>query len=225
MRSVATWVGIATTAALAVMLVAAAALRGTGTPTPSPTPLPDNFTLLPSFTPAFACEMDVRDTYSADLCRSERVEERAITQDGQTVLYTRDVHVGTGCWSGINVDRRSLWTCDLDSGARTLITDHFAADPVRSHDGTAFAFYTLNLLAQPPNSGIQLDIYRINADGSGMLHLSPRGLPNGIVGAAIVSWSEDDQWLELSLWDGTENGWHPYRLAADGSGVFARLPD
>lgn len=190
------------------------------------TPLPESFTLIPPFVPSFPCELQNVDVYDEDLCRSERVQETVVHESEQTVLYTRDYHVGTGCWSSINVDVRELRVCERGSGAVTSLASHVAGNLIVSPDGGSYAFAVTDLGAsrESDTTHFILDVFSVEGDGSSLLQLDSGDLPAGTAGVQIVRWSEDGEWLELSLWDGTENGWHPYRLRADGSGEYEALP-
>jgi len=58
-----------------------------------------------------------------------------------------------------------------------------------------------------------------------LLRLDSQPFPQArVVGAGLLGWSEDGEWLDVSLWDGSEDGFHRYRLRTDGSGQFERLP-
>ena len=186
----------------------------------SATPLPEGFTLIPVFTPSFPCELQDVDVYDDTLCRSERLIETAVLENEQTVLYTRDYHVGRGCWTGINTDVRDLRVCDRNSGEITTLVDHVVGNLVPSPDGQAYAFVVANLgeSRESDVTNFILDVYRVFADGSALQQLDTADLPEGTAGAQITGWSEDGEWLELSLWDGTEGGWYPHHLRTDGSG-------
>ena len=43
------------------------------------TPLPDNFTLIPTFTPAFPCDLQNVEVHNDQLCRYESVSERNLS--------------------------------------------------------------------------------------------------------------------------------------------------
>jgi hypothetical protein len=192
------------------------------TSAPTSTPLPDDFTLIPTFMPSYPCELQNVDVYDAHLCRSESVQEYAIVESEQSVLYVHSYHLGTGCWGSINQDVRELRVCARESGAVTILVEHLTADPLPSPDGEWYAFDMFEMYQRSPGDGgsFRPHIFRVRPDGTNMQELSTQSFPPEIVAGNIVAWSEDGEWLELSLWDGTENGWHPYRLRADGSGEY-----
>lgn len=191
------------------------------------TPLPEGFSIIPPFVPSFPCELQNVDLYHEDLCRSERVQEAVVSESEQTVLYTRDYHVGTGCWTGINVDVRELRVCQRESGAVSIIASHVAGNPVVSPDGESYAFAVADLASSRESDATNfvVDVYRVSSDGAILQQLDSRDLPPGTAGVDIIGWTEDGEWLELSLWDGTEDGWHPYRLRTDGSGEYEAAPE
>jgi hypothetical protein len=191
-------------------------------PTPTRTPLPEDFTILPAFTPSFPCELQNIDVYDEELCRNERVQEALIEETDQTVLYVRTYHLGTGCWSSITADVRELRVCQRSSGAVTTLVDHLTADPVLSPDGEWYAFDTYEMYQRSPEDGgsFRPHVFRVRVDGSDLQELSTQDFPPEIVAGSVIAWSDDGEWLELSLWDGTENGWHTYLLRTDGSGEY-----
>lgn len=188
----------------------------------TPTSLPEDFTILPPFTPSFPCELENVDVYDEDLCRNERVQESVIEETDQTVLYVRSYHRGAGCWSSINVDVRELRVCQRSSGAVTTLAENLATDPVRSPDGEWYAFDTFEMYQRSPEDGgsFRPHFFRVRVDGTDLQELSTQDFPPEIVGGNVIAWSDDGEWLELSLWDGTENGWHTYYLRTDGSGEY-----
>jgi hypothetical protein len=191
------------------------------------TPLPEGFTIIPPFVPSLPCELQNVDLYDEELCRSERVQETAVTESEQTVLYTRDYHVGTGCWSGINVDIRELRVCQRDSGAVAMLASHVAGNLIASPDGESYAFVVTDLgrSREDDVTSFVVDVLRVSSNGASLVQLDSSDLPPGTAGAQVIGWSEDGDWLELSLWDGTEDGWHPYRLRTDGSGEYEAAPE
>jgi hypothetical protein len=63
------------------------------------------------------------------------------------------------------------------------------------------------------------------SDGTDLIQLDTRPFPQDqVVGAQILQWSEDGEWLEVSLWDGHEGSYHRYRIRPNGSGEFEVLP-
>jgi hypothetical protein len=191
--------------------------------TPIPSPLPPDFSILPLFTPAYPCELENTSAEDENLCRYEGVQEMAIGEGEHSVLIQRDYHIGQGCWSSINVDTHELRVCDRRSGQGTALTTHLASSVVRSPDGAWFAFDTFEWDIQPEKGALpRIHIYRVRLDGTGLQMLDTQGLPNGTVGAQLAGWSPDGAWLAFQFWDGTENGWHDYRVKADGSGLYER---
>ncbi len=189
-------------------------------------PLPDNFTLIPAFTPAYPCQLQQASVYDEQLCRSERLDEKAAAETDSVVFILRDYHVGTGCWSSINTDVRELRLCQKPGGQITTLANHLTSELFPAPDGHWFAFTTQDFFKQSPQDGgtFRPHVYRVNHDGTQVQRLDSNGWPPGIVGTAITRWSTDSAWLELTLWDGTEtNGWLPYRLKADGSSLLERL--
>jgi hypothetical protein len=195
----------------------------------SEAPIPDS-SILPPFTPSHACELEniSADTscqdgyYSTMMPRvcgaSESVREVVIGKGSHTQLIQRDYHYFGGCWDGITSDVRSLRICDTDSGESTTLKEHIRGDPLPSPDGTWFVF---NALASTHDVSIHL--FRVRADGTDLTQLDTQPFPHRVVGAQDYRWSEGNAWLEVSLWDGTENGWRNYRLRTDGSGAYVAL--
>jgi hypothetical protein len=184
--------------------------------------LPEDFTLIPAFTPSYPCELQNVDVYDEDLCRNERVGEYVIHEDQQSVLYVREYHLGTGCWGSINQDLRELRVCSRENGEVSTLVERLTADPVPSVDGEWLAFATIEFYqrSEGDSGSFRPHIFRVRPDGTDFQELSSQGFTPEIVGASIVGWSDDGAWLEISLWDGTEGGWHSYQLRTDGSGDF-----
>jgi hypothetical protein len=191
-------------------------------PTPTGTPFPEDFTILPLFAPSYPCELQDIDRYDEDICWHEQVEEIPIEDTGPTLLYIRAYHRGTGCWSSINYDVRDLRVCSRPSGEVTTLAEHLTSDPLPSPDGEWYAFDTLEVFQRSPEDGgsFRPHVFRVRPDGTDLQELSTQSFPAEIVSGTVIAWSDDGEWLELSLWDGTENGWHPYRLRTDGSGDY-----
>ncbi len=187
-----------------------------------PTPLPEGFTLIPAFVPAYPCALQNVDVYDAHLCRSESVKESILIEGTDVVFIAHDKHIGTGCWTSINQDVHELRVCDRSSGAFEVLSRELVTLLLPSPDGEWLAFGTMNRLS---TAGDALDphLYRVRVDGSGLQQLDPQPFPAYAVGApGDLRWL-DDEWLAFSLWDGTENGWHPFRLKTDGSGQYEAL--
>jgi len=216
-------------------------------PTPSPepagtatliacdamTPVPDRGSILPAFTPAYACELE-NSARHVDFCmnhaspelsypcsQTESVQERAVGQGSQTVLIQHDVEMTRGCWHGFSSSARSLKVCNLSSGESTPLAEDVKGDPLPSPDKLSLAF----VAAEPGSYGLKPHLFRVQADGSRLLRLDNQPFPQAqVLGASLLVWSEDGQGLDISLWDGTAGGLHRYRLRTDGSGQFEKLP-
>ncbi len=191
-------------------------------PTPTMTPLPDDFTLIPPFTPAFACQLHNADVYDADLCRSEQIMETALAQGEGVTFIDHQSTLSTGCWGSISQTVRELRICQLTSGAVQVLTPNLVTAFVPSPDGAWFAYGTMNPLSIDGDA-LRPHIYRVSADGANVQSLDRQAFPDFAVGApADLRWL-DDTWIAVSLWDGTTGGWHSYRLKTDGSGVVEPL--
>ena len=195
----------------------------TPAPTPTRTPLPEGFTLIPTFVPSFPCELQNVDVYDEQLCRSEWVHERVLVEGDGVLFIQRDNHLGTGCWTGVNTDIHELRVCERESGAVTLLSDELTSELLLSPDGEWYAFGAMNRDALGEDA-FNPRVYRVRRDGTGLQRLDTQGFPQMIVGAPLDLRWIDDEWLALTLWDGTEGGYHPYRLKADGSGFYELLP-
>ena len=159
-------------------------------PTPTITPLPDDFTLIPAFTPSFACELHNAHVYDADRCRNERITERALAQ-GIGVSFIEHTYImSTGCWGSISRMIRELHVCQLDSGATRVLTPNLVTALVPSPDGTWFAYGTMNSLGTDGDA-LRPHIYRVKADGTTVQSLDAGGFPDFAVGAP-----GDLRWLD-----------------------------
>lgn len=189
---------------------------------PTATLLPEGASLIPEFTPAYSCELQNVDIYDEHICRNERVQE-SVLAEGESILFIQhDYHLGTGCWGSINQDIHELHICDATSGARTALTDSLVTALLPSPDGAWYAYGTMSLKPNDPDM-LHPHIFRLRADGTGAEQLDTQAFPDYAVGApADLRWL-DDEWLAFSLWDGTQDGWHPFRLKADGSGAYQPL--
>ena len=197
------------------------------------TPVPDRGSILPAFTPSDPCQLE-NVSNQVDYClvhaspelqypcsRTESVHEIALGEGGATLLIQRDYHVSTGCWHGITSDVRSLRVCDRGSGESTSLAQDVIGDPVLSPDGAWSAF----VAAEPGSHRLSPHIFRVRLNGTDLVQLGTRPFPQDqVVGAQILQWSEDGEWLEVSLWDGREGSNHRYRIRPDGSGEFEMLP-
>jgi hypothetical protein len=220
------------TFAAAILTVTLAACRtrapdfSTTTPDPpsTPTPLPADFSLIPPFTPSYPCELQNVDAYDEQLCWNERVTETTVAQ-GDRILFIHEYHRGTGCWGTIHEDRRELRVCDTRSGQTTTLAGHVTSELVPSPDGEWFVFVVLDYGPhENDDDGLHPHVYRVRRNGTDLLRLDAAGLGPSTVGAAMPCWSPDGEWIELSLWDGTAEGWRWRRIKTDGSGVYEPLP-
>lgn len=186
--------------------------------------------ILPTFTPAYACQLEQADQQvnycmvqaspelSYPCTRTEAVKETLLSQSTTSHLIQRDYHFSAGCWHGISSDSRSIKVCDSQSGESSLVMAGIFGDLLPSPDKTWFAFAA----ATAPHQVTQ-HLYVVRADGSELIQLDTQPLPWGqIVGSQFHQWSADGAWVEVSLWDGREGGWHRYQLRTDGSGAFSQ---
>lgn len=186
--------------------------------------------ILPTFTPAYACQLEQADQQvsycmvqaspelSYPCTRTEAVKETLLGQSDASHLIQRDYHFSAGCWHGISSDTRSLKVCDSQSGESTLVMAGIFGDLLPSPDKAWFAFAA----ATAPHEVTQ-HLYVVRADGRELIQLDTQPLPWGqIVGNQFHQWSTDGAWVEVSLWDGREGGWHRYQLQTDGSGEFSQ---
>lgn len=191
-------------------------------PTPAFTPLPEGFTLIPAFTPAYPCELQTVDVYDEQLCRGENIHESLLVQGESVVFIQHDYHVGTGCWHSINQDIHELRVCGQASGATTTLTDSLVTALLPSPDGEWLIYGTMSMKATDQDM-LRPHVYRVRRDGTNVEQLDRQPFPDYAVGAPVDLRWLDDQWVAFSLWDGTQDGWHPFRLKADGSGVYEPL--
>lgn len=186
--------------------------------------------ILPTFTPAYACQLEqayqqvnyclvqASPERSYPCTRTEAVKETLLGQSDASHLIQRDVHFSAGCWHGISSDSRSLKVCDSHSGASSLVMAGIFGDLFPSPDKMWFAF-----VAATTKNEVTQHLYLVRADGSELIQLDTQPLPWGpIVGSQFHQWSTDGAWVEVSLWDGREEGWHRYQLRTDGSGEFSQ---
>lgn len=190
-------------------------------PTPTRTLLPDDFTLIPTFVPSFPCELQQVDIRDEQLCRSEMIAERVLAEGDGVSFIQHDYHMGQGCWGSISQDIHELRVCQQNTGAVTLLTDELTSELMVSPDGEWYAFGTMSMNALDP---VNPNVYRVRVDGTDLQQLDSHDFPEAMVGApGNLRWL-DDEWLALSLWDGTgEDGYHPFKLKADGSGIYEQL--
>ncbi|MBE2224539.1 MAG: hypothetical protein IAF02_23570 [Anaerolineae bacterium] len=197
------------------------------------TPVPNQGSILPAFTPSYSCELENVSNH-IDFCmvhasselsypcsRTESIHEIVIGEGSHTLLIQRDYHVSAGCWTGITSDLRSLRVCDSRSGIATTLAKDALGDPILSPDGAWFAF----VAAESGSDHLKPHIFRVRLDGTDLIQLDAQPFPlDQVVGVQILQWSEDGEWLEVSLWDGHEGSYHRYRIRPDGSGEFEILP-
>jgi hypothetical protein len=185
-------------------------------------PLPEGFTLIPTFVPAYPCELQNVDVYDEQLCRSESIHETVLAQGEAVSFIQHDYHVGMSCWHGINQDIHELRVCQQASGATTTLTDSLVTTLLPSPSGEWLVYGTMSMKVDD-NEMLRPHLYRVRANGTDAEQPDTRGFPDFAVGApGDLRWL-DNEWVAFSLWDGTEDGWHPYRLKADGSGVYESL--
>jgi hypothetical protein len=198
------------------------------------TPVPDRGSILPAFTPSYPCELENVSAH-VDFCivraspelsypcsQTESVREVAIGAGSRTLLIQRDYHYSAGCWHATTSDARSLRVCDRESGESTTLAQDVLGPPLLSPDGAWFAF----VAAEPGSYRLKPHIFRVRADGTDLIQLDTRPFPQDrVLTAQLLRWSQDLEWLEVSLWDGREGGYHGYRIRTDGSGAFSLLPE
>jgi hypothetical protein len=195
------------------------------TATPYPTPLPEGFTLIPEFVPAYPCHLQIVNVYSRDLCRSESVTETLLsTANGNSLIEYRYSY-SAGCWHEINYDKRELRVCDQVTGVRSTLRSDAIPPYLPSPDGSWLVFATFAWEYLPDSQGSipRICFFRVSVDGSRFQQLNTRSFPFAVVGGVVERWSADGAWLEVRAWDGTEGGWYPFRLKADGSGTVERV--
>lgn len=197
------------------------------------TPIPVGYSALPAFTPSYPCELEK--AANSESCmltqptpqrsypcgQSEMVEETLLGEGDQSVLIQRYTLFSAGCWHGTNRERRSLKACDPSNGESTVLAEGVIGEAHPSPDGAWYAF----MATGPDISALTPHVYKVRADGSEMVQLDTQRFPQSqVVGGAILGWSSDGAWVEITLWDASNNIWHEYRLLTDGSGGFEVLP-
>jgi len=194
----------------------------TGTPIPAPTPVSEGLDdpLLPPFTPSYPCELqnDLATVSDESYCRSEEISEVVAAEGDGAVFIQHTHHLGYGCWTGINTYEYAFYACDTTSGARALLADQPTTALVPSPDGEWLAFGVIDRM------NFDTSVHKIRIDGSDKQRIDTQPFPESTVGINVVRWSADGDWIDLSLWDGTEDGWHAIRLKADGSGQYEIPP-
>lgn len=197
------------------------------------TPVPAGTRLLPDFTPDCPCDLE-NVSVRVDDCvvhaapnleypcsRSETVREVVLAETETRRLIQRDEHNSAGCWSGFSSDVRTLRLCAVDGGASRVVGERVWGAPVAAPGGARWAY----VVAGPENDGLAAHLVALNLADGVPIRLDTRPFPqDSVVGATIRGWSDDMDWLEVTLWDGHTDGYHDYRVRADGSGDFERLP-
>lgn len=188
-------------------------------------PDPVTYSILPTFTPAFPCELQNASNSIkgclAYTCQSESIQETALGEGNDTVLIQHNYFNSTGCWSGGTTERRSLRVCDTETGETTTLAEDVLGEILTSPDGAWLAIVSAKL----ESNRMEPHIFRLALDGTEIVQLDTQMFPQDfVVGARILEWSEDGEWLEVSLWDGNAEGHYRYRLRTDGSGEFEPLP-
>jgi hypothetical protein len=192
-------------------------------------PDPVTHSILPTFMPAFPCELQNAsnrvDACSVPklsyTCQSESIHETALGEGSDTMLIQHDYFNSAGCWSSVTTERRSLRVCDTESGEITTLAEDVLGELMPSPDGAWLAIVSAKL----ESHRMEPHIFRLALDATEIVQLDTQLFPQDfVVGARILEWSEDGEWLEVSLWDGNEEGYYRYRLRTDGSGEFELLP-
>ncbi len=190
-------------------------------------------TLLPAFAPDCACDLE-NVAVHVDEClvhaspeliypcsRSEEVREAVLGTSGSVRLIQRDHTLTVGCWHGTTTEERSLRLCDADACDSRVVAERVRGDPVAAPSGARWAY----IVAGPELYGLAVHVFVIDLADGAPVQLDTQPLPQtSVVGAQILSWSKDELWLEVSLWDGAADGYHRYRLSTDGHGDFEPLP-
>ncbi len=234
-----------------VLLLALCALAGCARPSASPAPLPatsltpglpdcalvtptaHSERLLPEFTPDCPCALE-RASVQIDDClvhaapdlvypcsRSERVAESVLgTAEGRRLIQ-RDHSASAGCWHGTSSDTRSLRICAVADGVSRVVAEHVRGDPVAAPDAARWAY----AVAGPELDGLAIHLFVVDLGRGETRELDTQPFPQtSVVGARILGWSADGEWVDVSLWDGSAEGHFAYRLRTDGSGTFEALP-
>jgi hypothetical protein len=174
--------------------------------------------LLPTFDPAYPCALENVEVYVEDTCQVERVTEQRRFSGDETMILERVAYFGRGCQASTSYSQYSLQSCHLTTGERTPLLDSegaFVFYP--SADGQVLVFSTFNWT---PDVSPDSQLYRINADGSGLQLLSTQALPEPYISAVAQGWIDAD-WMLAYLWDGRQT--QAYRFRVDGSGAYEPL--
>lgn len=195
------------------------------TDTPTPTELPADFTLIPSFVPAYPCQLQNVRVLNRDLCRFESVTETVLSQGNGKLLIEHLYTLSVGCWHGTNSDHRELRVCEQRSGTISTLMTNAIPPYLISPDSqwVAFGTFRWEFLLDGQGAIPRVAFYRLRADGSERQRLDTQRFPVRVAGGVIEDWSANSAWLEVRIWDGTQDGWYPFRIRADGSGTYERL--
>ncbi|MFL7837282.1 MAG: TolB family protein [Candidatus Promineifilaceae bacterium] len=177
--------------------------------------------LIPAFRPSYPCQLqnETASISEGDDCRSEAIRE-VIAAEGDEVLFIHRTHQRSyGCGGGTNIYTYRLSACSTVSGESVTLSDKEITELVPSPDGAWFAFGEIDV------QQLEVHVYRVGSDGTGLLQLDSISLPNWVVGVVPEAWSPDGKWLGLKLWDGTADGWHSALIATDGSGILEMSQD
>lgn len=210
------------------------ALPDCATRSPVDSSVPAEFVpLLPVFTPDCPCDLENASVRideclvhaSPDLVypcsRAEEVREAVLGSNDGVRLIQRDHSVSVGCWHGTTSEERSLRLCNLDDGTSIIVAEGVRGDPVAAPGGGRWAY----VKAGPELDGLAAHLFVVDLVDGVPMQLDTQPFPQAsVVGAQILEWSDDGSWLEVSLWDGSADGHHRYRLSDDGQGAFELLP-
>lgn len=197
------------------------------------TPVAHSERLLPEFTPDCPCALESASVKIDDCLvhaapnlvypcsRSEHVVELVLgTAEGRRLIQ-RDHSASAGCWQGTSTDTRSLRLCAMADGASRVVAERVRGDPVAAPDAARWAY----AVAGPELDGLAIHLFVVDLGSGETRELDTQPFPQAsVVGAQILSWSADAEWIDVSLWDGSAEGHFAYRLRTDGSGTFEALP-
>lgn len=162
------------------------------------------------------CWVDTGTTISYPCSRQESIEETRLSETPRALLILRRERYSAGCWTAVTSEQTSLRYVNRPAASTTLVARHIRSDVVASPDGTVYAFG-----ASETTTDLAVALYLVRVADGQVTRLDPQPLPQpAVLGVRFLSWSEDGAWLAVSLWDGSEDGWHAYRLRTDGSGMF-----
>lgn len=182
---------------------------------PEPPTVADQFELLQPFTPTYPCELRYED---AHVPRGNRnyweYAHEYIAAEGEGVVFIRH-------WYQLgSASRYGLSVCDLTTGQRVrLVEEAWVTQPTlpASPNGEWVAFHTVVV------PGLSSHVYKIRSDGTGFQRLDTQGLPH--LHVTDIMWSDDGEWVFISIWGGEAGIHYVYRLKADGSGDYEPMSD